>query len=68
MFEITSDEAVRAFQVCLNDALELASVCTHRANISEHMRRKLLELKKALVAVNDQWNETVKWWTGEEGE
>jgi len=67
-YEVTSDEAVREFQERLNNALELAKVCTHRASVSEYMRGKLLELRDALVAVNDQWNEAVQWWEGEEGE
>ena len=68
MYEVTSDEAVRELQARLDAALELASICTRRANISKYMRAKLRELLDALIAVNDQWNETVTWWEGEEGE
>jgi len=67
MFEVPSDASVEEFQSLLNTALDLASVCAHRADVSKHMRGKLLELRDALVAVNDQWNETVTWWPGEEG-
>jgi len=67
MYEVTSDKAVRELQARLDAALELATVCiSPRAKLSEHMRAKLQELLDALVAVNDQWNETVQQRPGEE--